>query len=317
MGPSGKWIDGLSADCSVEDAARRSLDARLGAVVHWLPLAAHLAEHDIEHVHRLRVSTRRAIAALKLYRDWLPRKHFRWLKKRLKKIRRAAGEARDLDVLAERLARDYGDRAAPVVALIKEKRAAAQSAIHKVSERCRRDDRFIRRISRLLEGIRQHDEENAQPTPFRRWAVSQLAAATTPFFDSLPDDGSDAAALHQFRIKTKALRYTIELVESAFGRELRDEHYPVVEKLQERLGRIQDHVAASQLLSQWSEDSKDTDLQGLLRELAAEEYLRLDEATGEFRSWWTDEKVDALRRGLPTAADREPTTPSPQAAHQT
>ena len=92
MLPSGKWIDGIDPDGSVEDAARRSLKARLTAVAQALPLAAHLADHDVEHVHRLRVATRRAIAALKLYRDWLPDKPARWLKKRLKKIRRAAGE---------------------------------------------------------------------------------------------------------------------------------------------------------------------------------------------------------------------------------
>ena len=58
-------------------------------------LATLLADSDIENVHRLRVSTRRAVAAIKLYRDWLPRKELRWMRKRLKKIRRAAGVARE------------------------------------------------------------------------------------------------------------------------------------------------------------------------------------------------------------------------------
>ena len=45
-------------DASVDDAARLSLEARLTAVAHHLPLAAYHAEQDVEHVHRLRVSTR-------------------------------------------------------------------------------------------------------------------------------------------------------------------------------------------------------------------------------------------------------------------
>ena len=94
MGPSGKWIDGLLPDASVVDAARMSLSARLTAVAHWLPLAAYHAAQDIEHVHRLRTSTRRAMAAVQLYRDWLPPRKRRSIKKRLKKLRRAAGEAR-------------------------------------------------------------------------------------------------------------------------------------------------------------------------------------------------------------------------------
>src|SRR2546421_3740321 len=101
MASSSKWIEGIGPETRIEEAARRSLEPRLAAVGHYLPMAAHLAEHDVEHVHRLRVATRRAVAALKLYRKLLPKKPARWMKKRLRKIRRAAGDARDLDVLAK------------------------------------------------------------------------------------------------------------------------------------------------------------------------------------------------------------------------
>src|SRR5688572_19999557 len=153
-GPSGKWIDAIDADGSVCDAARRSLEARLMPVFHNLPLAAYHAQQDSEHVHRLRVSTRRAMAALKLYRDYLPRKRVRWVKKELKQIRRTAGEARDLDVLAERLTRDYGERAAPIVSKIARLRAGIQPEIVHLAERMRRDDRFVRKTAKLLDGIR-------------------------------------------------------------------------------------------------------------------------------------------------------------------
>ena len=62
MSLSGKWIDGIRPDGSVGEAARVSLATRLAAVAYWLPLAAEYADQDVEHVHRLRVSTRRAIA---------------------------------------------------------------------------------------------------------------------------------------------------------------------------------------------------------------------------------------------------------------
>src|SRR5215213_8146493 len=115
MAASGKWIDGIGPETAVADAARRSLEVRLAVVANALPLAAHLSEHDIEHVHRLRVATRRAAAALKLYRDWLPRKPARWIKKRLRQIRRAASEIRDLDVLIERLQREGGIQSEPIL----------------------------------------------------------------------------------------------------------------------------------------------------------------------------------------------------------
>ena len=298
MSASGKWIEGIGSESSVEEAARRSLEARLPAVNHWLPLAAYLAEQDVEHVHRLRVSTRRAVAALRLYRDWLPRKRGRWLKKRLKKIRRAAGDARDLDVLAQRLARDYGERAAPVLAMIAERRAAVQTALMKIAERCRRRDRFLRKTARLLAGIRPPDEHSAQPVRFGGWAAERLAEAAAEFFSALPDEGADTAALHQFRIRAKALRYTIELVAPAFGAELRNEYYPVVEELQVRLGKIQDHVTAAARLREWATDVEDRALPDALRELAVEESAHLDDELREFRAWWTGERAEELRRGL-------------------
>src|SRR6478609_7634136 len=129
MASSGKWIEGLGPETAVADAARRSLELRLAVVAHMLPLAAHLAEHDIEHVHRLRVATRRAAAALKLYRDWLPQKSARWIKKRLRQIRRAASEARDLDVLIQRLQRESETKAESIGRFLAAKRSAVQPNI--------------------------------------------------------------------------------------------------------------------------------------------------------------------------------------------
>src|SRR3954467_8235956 len=126
MAASGKWIEGIGAETTIADAARRSLEPRLAVVAHTLPLAAHLAEHDIEHVHRLRVATRRAAAALKLYRALVPLKRGRWVKKRLRKIRRAASEARDVDVLIKRLARDQATGTQPIIDFLIAKRAAVQ-----------------------------------------------------------------------------------------------------------------------------------------------------------------------------------------------
>ena len=74
-----KWIDAVQAGGRVSDAARISLEARLSTVAYWLPLASRQIDDDIEKVHQLRVSTRRAIAALRLYRDWLPRDEYAWL----------------------------------------------------------------------------------------------------------------------------------------------------------------------------------------------------------------------------------------------
>ncbi len=213
MAPSGKWIEGIGPETTVADAARRSLEPRLAVVAHALPLAAHLAEHDIEHVHRLRVATRRAAAALKLYRDWLPQKTKRWIKKRLRQIRRAAGEARDLDVLIQRLQRDSDPQAEPIVRFLVEKRAAVQPDIIELAEGMRRDDRFVRKAARLFTNITPADVADDSATPERLcdWAPPQLDKFRSAFVELRPESSDDIEALHQFRIRTQSapLRHRI------------------------------------------------------------------------------------------------------------
>src|SRR5262249_20900183 len=94
----GKWIRELTAALPLADAARRVLAIRLATVHRALPLAIQDARRDIEHVHQLRVATRRARAALDIFIDCLPDGAYRAAKKELRKIRRAAGAARDWDV---------------------------------------------------------------------------------------------------------------------------------------------------------------------------------------------------------------------------
>jgi len=300
MSLSSKWIEGLAPEGGVYEAARLSLEARLKTVTHWLPLAALQASDDVEYVHRLRVATRRATAALKLYRDWLPRRPYRWIKKRLREIRRAAGEARDLDVLADRLRRELGDRAAGLLSEIADQRAAAQPAIVDVATRCGDKDCFLRRVHMLLAGIAPRDKNGKGEAErcFRSWAHDRLDEVVAKSFAALPSHADDPAELHQFRIRIKALRYAIELLAPAFGPKLREVHYPVVEELQERLGCINDHVTGAARLQKWSSATSDTQLQELLDALVQQEHIRLTEEIAEFRQWWTPDRVAELRAGL-------------------
>jgi CHAD domain-containing protein len=100
-----KWIDDVRAGERACRVAVRTLESRLAAVLELLPLAAHRADEDMEHVHALRVWTRRAAAAVTLYEEMMPRRRTAWIRKQLRRIRRAAGEARECDVLIVRLRR--------------------------------------------------------------------------------------------------------------------------------------------------------------------------------------------------------------------
>src|SRR3954452_4423557 len=96
-----KWISDLHGGMPVYAAARRVLEGRLGVVRDRLPWAVHHADEDDEHVHQLRVGTRRAGAALRIFADCLAPKLYRRTRRILRAIRQSAGAARDWDVFLE------------------------------------------------------------------------------------------------------------------------------------------------------------------------------------------------------------------------
>src|SRR5512136_2424621 len=53
---------------------------------------------DIEYVHKMRVASRRIRAALPLFKNCFPKQRFRKWLKRIKRVTRFLGEARDVDV---------------------------------------------------------------------------------------------------------------------------------------------------------------------------------------------------------------------------
>jgi CHAD domain-containing protein len=297
MTHNAKWIEGIGPESTVEDAARRSLEPRLAQVMHLLPIAAYLAEHDIEHVHRLRVATRRATAALKFYKTCLPHKSHRWMKKRLRRIRRAVGDARDLDVLSDRLASEYGDAATPVVELVAAARSRAQPAIRKIAERCSHRDRLATKTAELLHGIKfTNPPGSADQSPqFSEWAIVQFSMVADAFNSVVPNRTSTTVELHEFRIRAKALRYVIELIASAFAADLRKKLYPIVEDLQEHLGAIQDHVAAIERFTLWAGESHNAALSETLRELVEAETRGLTDSTQNFHTWWSDDRAAQVR----------------------
>ena len=94
-----KWISFVSPEQRARKVARRILEARLRAVTYWLPCAAERPDEDPEFVHHLRVSSRRAAAALQMFRSLVGKPIYQQIRSVLRDVRGAAGGARDLDVM--------------------------------------------------------------------------------------------------------------------------------------------------------------------------------------------------------------------------
>jgi CHAD domain-containing protein len=312
-----KWLAGCGPEDRTSDVALVTLQTRLHAVLHYLPLAAANADADIERVHALRVWTRRAAAALVLYRDWLPRRDFKWMRKQLKRIRRAAGQARDCDVLIERLKSTPADSARRRwLAAVTIERAEAQRAIVAVHDRLIRSSRFEEHIDRLLDAVRRagRAQSGTPSARFGQWARQTLRPIVDAFFAALPTaDPTDELALHQVRIRGKKLRYAMESLAGAFPDPFRTTLYPVLEALQDRLGTINDLVTARTRLEKQIDRAHGRHGRGRKR-LLGEVEARLVRARHDFAAWCTPELVGELRDGF-AALLVEPEADRPSADH--
>src|SRR5579875_1354355 len=249
----GKWISGLKPDTPLVEAARHVVFVRLQVVQDYLPRAALEADKDIEYVHQLRVGTRRADAALRIFATCLPKKIYRKARRRLKELRRAAGAARDWDVfLAELLKREQAADAKHRGGLhfLIGYALGQRTAVHADLERVYHEEgpRFETFLVRTIEAMRPPDEASppvilvdvARPILFECLKELEQAALA---------DLSEYAQLHQVRIAGKRLRYAMEVFADCFDPTFRETLYPRIEQLQEILGRANDsHVAIERLI---------------------------------------------------------------------
>jgi CHAD domain-containing protein len=296
----GKWIEEVSADDRPSEVAVRTLQNRLGAVLLLMPLAAEKGEEDSDSIHELRVWTRRATAALNLYEEMMPRRRFSWMKKQLKRVRRAANDARDCDVLVERLRNTHSCPEAKCwLEELRAEREEAQKAVIAADDRLNRDDRFERRIDKLLQSVRRRGKEQAAGASarFGDWARERFGPLVEQFFGAVPADRTDEAALHQLRIRGKELRYAMELLAGAFPVEVRTRLYPTIEAMQDRLGEVNDLAVAKTRLQLKLEAASCAEAASWRRLLAIEE-AELSQARQTFWDWCSPQMLQELRDGF-------------------
>jgi CHAD domain-containing protein len=249
---NGKWISGLTADTPLAGAARRVLTVRFELVHDCLPPAIHEAEEDPEHVHQLRVATRRARAALDVFADCLPSKAYKKARRRLRKLRRAAGEARDWDVFLLTLAERQHKCPA------KQRPGLDFLAGHAVARRVTAQEQLVevgeshpfacdRLLADAVDAIHK-PQANGRARTLIDLARPVLSDLLHGLEEAAGCDLHDYANLHQVRIAGKRLRYAMEIFADCFESAFKEALYPAVEQMQDILGNANDsHVAAGRL----------------------------------------------------------------------
>jgi CHAD domain-containing protein len=291
----GKWISELTAETPLDDAARRVLTVRFDVVHHYMPLAVREATKDPEYVHQLRVGTRRAGAALEIFRDRLPEKKYRKARKELKKVRRAAGQARDWDVFILALAEKQPETPAShrpglnfLFGFAIAQRETAQAHLEETGP----DYPFV--LERLqadtVAAVCDPDVSNVHT--LGQLARPMLAGLLAELDQAVAQNLEDYNRLHQVRIIGKRLRYAMEVFADCFDPPFKEQIYPAVEEMQEILGNANDsHVATQRLAGlrdtlrkSWPGEWKRfrPGIEGLLRY----HQRRLPQERKRFLAWW-------------------------------
>ena len=204
---------------------------------------------DIEHLHDMRVASRRLRAAIGLFEGVLPAGAAR-LRADLAWLGQTIGAVRDLDVQLAQLdewAELSGDvesaAVAPLRTLLRGQRAAARAEMLLALD-SPQYERFVRRFGRMLR------TRSGARTPTARAAAPELVLRRhQKLRKSIKGVGrnGDPAAYHALRIAAKRLRYTLEFLSDVYPGETQGLVRRAV-ALQDLLGTYQDaHVATARL----------------------------------------------------------------------
>ena len=250
----------IRLDDSMAEAARKTL------LLHWGRMldqeAGARAGTDIEQVHDMRVATRRMRAALRVFADYLDADTFKPFVKMLRRTGRTLGAVRDLDVFREKAQHYLGtlpdERKSELDLLLAAWQTEYQRARGELMELFDSDayaqvktefEKFLRTpgagaaATEMQEGEPiAHCVRDVLPIILLRgWAIVRA------YDESVSTPDVPLTRLHQLRIASKGLRYTLEF----FADVMNPEAQSLIEQmkqLQDHLGNLQDAVVACNIL---------------------------------------------------------------------
>jgi CHAD domain-containing protein len=282
---AGPKSPGVRADDHLAEAGRKVLRFHLARMV---AREEGTRQGEVEELHAMRVATRRQRAAWRVFGDMFDPKPTRRHRRRLREVAARLGGVRDLDVLIE--AAEAHEATLP----------AAEARAFERLPAAWRAQREVARAHLLREldspGYQRWVEDYlgfvategaavlpVQPTdphrvrdrmPSRIWAAYEQLRAYEAVLR-----WADVTTLHDLRIAAKWLRYTIEFVREALGRD----SGPIIEKVV----ALQDHLG-------WMNDAEVA--AGLARSFLVEHAGKLSEAeTAAIGQYLVDRERDVIR----------------------
>ena len=269
---------------------------------------------DPEEVHDMRVSIRRMRSILGLLADYYKSKAVKPYLSEMRRVARALGEVRDLDVMiadmqayAETLDDEMREQLQPVRDLLDRQRAQARKSLIRLLDKGPYR-RFVEDFSAFVTkpGKSAHAVELDEIHPFQvrhllPGLIYEHLAAVRAYDGAISD--ADPLTLHALRIEFKRLRYVVSVFTDVLGTSAND-FIAELKTIQDHLGRIADMRAAKDRLHDTTDDLNKEEQAGALEALRQyidhldEEQDRLIETFGEV---WRHFNTRTVQRQLSNA----------------
>lgn len=232
------------------DAMRAALTERAQNVERYLKRLDRKQGRNTRNVHQLRVATRRMGAALFVFKDYLNNRGRRRLAKAARRLRRAAGALRDLDVRRDLLeqrfdgtsnagAEQHSKIAAPLRRGLAQERRKLDRKLKKNVSAWRK--RFRMAAGDLLARLaRKKTMNRLAGATLEDAAQAVLRARLEQFAAASAANLSDFDALHALRVAAKRLRYALEACAPAYPSAASEDLIQRLRDMQDALGEIND-----------------------------------------------------------------------------
>ncbi len=280
---------------SLNTLAATILRRSLRAVSKTLKRAATKWRDDVEHVHQLRVSCRRALAAVKLFDPLIPADQAAWFRKKLKKTLSGASKARDIDVLIREYLPQCGNAAKQIGRAWTTERRKCQKPIQAQHRKLNGKSRFRKHVRALSKTLADRAEVGTDNQPVASdWIRNRLSLVSDHFLQSL-SEAKDIPSMHRLRIEAKRFRYTIEILKPVLEASRVQSLKRCLASLQEQLGSLQDHVVAQRHLESSLKMFQKLRMRKTLRKLIRNENAEIANRFASFQRWFESEAPVQLR----------------------
>ena len=220
---------------------------------------------DTDPIHDMRVASRRMRAALPLFEGCFPKKKFpEWLKQ-IKRITKALGAARDLDVQIERvgefLEAHDSERFRPgllrLQLRLRQRRARAQQKVTQALDALEESHTSVEIKKRLKPYLDKRDQVYLYPPALYQAGHDAIQEKLEDLlaYDEFVHQPDKIAELHAMRIAAKRLRYTMEIFAPLYPGELK-ETIQAARKAQDLLGEVHDADVWIGFIPQFIEDER-------------------------------------------------------------